>query len=36
MEEVPVSAAEGRHVLAIVLAAYQSGQSGEVVEVDKL
>ena len=34
--EVPVSAAEGRHVLAIVLGAYQSGQSGEVVEVDKL
>ena len=34
--EVPVSAAEGRHVLAIVLAAYRSGQSGEVVEVDKL
>ena len=33
--EVPVSAAEGRHVLAIVLAAYQSGQSGESVEVDK-
>ena len=33
--EVPVSGAEGRHVLAIVLAAYQSGQSGEVVEVDK-
>lgn len=32
---VPVSAAEGRHVLAIVLAAYQSGQSGSVVEVDK-
>ena len=31
--EVPVSAAEGRHVLAIVLAADQSGQSGEVVEV---
>ncbi len=34
--EVPVSAAEGRHVLAIVLAAYRSGQNGEVVEVDKL
>ena len=34
--EVPVSAAEGRHVLAIVLGAYRSGQSGEVVEVDKL
>ena len=34
--EVPVSPADGRHVLAIVLAAYQSGQSGEVVEVDKL
>ena len=34
--KVPVSAAEGRHVLAIVLGAYQSGQSGEVVEVDKL
>jgi len=33
--EVPVSAAEGRHVLAIILAAYQSGQSGEVVEVNK-
>ena len=33
--EVPVSAAEGRHVLAIVLAAYRSGQSGEVVEVDR-
>ncbi|RKU11125.1 hypothetical protein C6502_08990 [Candidatus Poribacteria bacterium] len=33
--KVPVSAAEGRHVLAIVLGAYQSGQSGEVVEVDK-
>ena len=34
--EVPVPAAEGRHVLAIVLAAYRSGQNGEVVEVDKL
>ncbi len=33
--EVPVSPAEGRHVLAIVLGAYQSGQSGEVVEVDQ-
>ena len=33
--EVPVSAAEGRHVLAVILGAYQSGQSGEVVEVDK-
>ena len=33
---VPVSAAEGRHVLAIVLAAYQSGKSGQAVEVDKL
>ena len=34
--EVPVSATEGRHVLAIVLGAYRSGQNGEVVEVDKL
>ncbi len=34
--EVPVSAAEGHHVLAIVLAAYQSGRSGESVEVDTL
>ena len=34
-EQVPVTAAEGRHVLAIVLGAYESGQSGEVVEVDK-
>ena len=33
---VPVSAADGRHVLAIVLAAYRSGRSGEVVAVDKL
>ena len=33
---VPVSAAEGRHVLAIVVAAYQSGESGESVEVDTL
>ena len=33
--EVPVSPADGRHVLAIVLGAYQSGQSGEVVEVNK-
>ncbi|MCZ6677448.1 MAG: Gfo/Idh/MocA family oxidoreductase [Candidatus Poribacteria bacterium] len=31
---VPVSAADGRHVLAIVLAAYESGRSGESVEVD--
>ena len=34
--EVPVSPAEGRHVLAIIEAAYRSGQSGESVEVDKL
>ncbi len=33
---VPVTAAEGRHVLAIVLAAYRSGESKEVVEVDTL
>ena len=33
---VPVSAAEGRHVVAIIAAAYQSGQSGESVEVDTL
>ena len=33
---VPVSATEGRHVLAIVVAAYQSGESGESVEVDTL
>jgi UDP-N-acetylglucosamine 3-dehydrogenase len=32
--EVPVSGADGRHVLAIVLAAYQSGKSGQSVEVE--
>lgn len=32
--EVPVSGAEGRHILAIVLAAYESGKSGQSVEVD--
>jgi len=31
--EVPVSGAEARHVLAIILAAYESGRSGEPVEV---
>ena len=31
--EVPVSGPDGRHVLEIVLAAYQSGKSGESVEV---
>ena len=30
---VPVSAADGRHVLAIVLAAYESGRSGKAVEL---
>ena len=34
--EVPVSPAAGRHVLAIIEAAYRSGKSGESVEVDKL
>ena len=31
--EVPVSAADGRHVLAIVLAAYESGRSGKAVDL---
>ena len=30
---VPVSAADGRHVLSIVLAAYESGRSGKAVEL---
>ena len=30
---VPVSTADGRHVLAIVLAAYESGRSGKAVEL---
>lgn len=32
--KVPVSGADGRHILAIILAAYQSGRSGEPVEID--
>ena len=32
--EVPVSGAEGRHILATVLAAYESGRSGQSVKVD--
>ena len=32
--EVPISGAEGRHILATVLAAYASGRSGESVKVD--
>ena len=31
--EVPVSGAYGRHILAIILAAYESGRAGEPVEV---
>ena len=31
---VPVSAANARHVLAVVLAAYQSGRNGQSVEVE--
>jgi predicted dehydrogenase len=33
-EAVPVSGTEARHILAIILAAYESGRSGEAVEVD--
>ena len=32
--EVPVTGADARHILAIVLAAYESGRTGEPVEVD--
>ena len=31
--DVPVSGAEARHILAIVLAAYESGKTGKPVEV---